>query len=79
MNDGYGDFHTTQTTNAPFEIHPTIAEAMAREAYADMIHARNKAVDCRKRRNEHEAQQWDLKEAAAETEWTSYVTQRGGG
>lgn len=79
MTDGYGDYHTDQHTNAPFEVHPTLMDLMAREAYADMIHARNKAIDCRKRRNEHEAQKWDEKEAKAEREWNSYVSQRGGG
>lgn len=74
-----GDYHTDQDPYPPFEIHPTLIESMAREAYADMIHARNKAVDCRKRGREHEAQQWDLKEAAAAREWESYATQRGGG
>lgn len=74
-----GDYHTDQDPYPPFEIHPTLIESMAREAYADMIHARNKAIWYRKHRNEHEAQQWDLKEAAAAREWNSCVSQRGGG
>lgn len=79
MNDGYGDFHTDQETGALFSRFVNLDALMIDEIKSDIANYERRALDCRKRGNEHKAQEWDTKAAAARLELARLLPPMMGG
>lgn len=73
------DFHTDQEPYPPFFTFPSIDAVMESEIQADIKHYERRALDCRKRGNEHKAQEWDAKAAATRLELARLLPPRMGG
>lgn len=74
-----GDFHTDQEPCLPFTIFPSFDAMMVDEIKSDIANYERRALDCRKRGNEHQAQAWDAKAAAARLELARLLPPQMGG